>query len=235
MSSKEENKSISRRNFIALAGGAAGAVALASVGLPMGWSENNPEIDVEGLELEKLSTDVLVIGSGMAGLFAAVKAHDAGAKVMMVSKGRLGSSGQTPFAKGIFAYDPENEKSSIDEFVAQVSRSALGSNNAAYTKQMAMHSLDRVNDLKSWGFFDSAIYHKSFSKPMEERNIPVQERIVVTHLIKEDEKIVGAAQKCLDLPGSSFGGGKTRCTSNQQSRFQNYWPALGAWLGCGSP
>ena len=46
--------------------------------------------------------DVLVIGGGIAGLFAAVKAHDAGAKVIMASKGRLGSSGQTPFAKGIF-------------------------------------------------------------------------------------------------------------------------------------
>ncbi|MBD0777890.1 FAD-binding protein [Maribacter sp. ANRC-HE7] len=193
MSSSKENKSISRRNFIALAGGAAGAVALASMGLPMGWAENSPEVDVEALGLDKFSTDVLVIGSGMAGLFAAVKAHDAGAKVMMVSKGRLGSSGQTPFAKGIFAYDHSNEKLSIDEFVAKVSRSAMGSNNEVYTRQMAEHSMARVNELKSWGFFDSAVYHKSFSKPIEERNIPVQERIVVTHLIKEDEKIVGAA------------------------------------------
>ncbi|MBD1259008.1 FAD-binding protein [Maribacter polysiphoniae] len=198
MSSSKENKSISRRNFIALAGGAAGAVALASMGLPLGWSENSPEIDVEALGLDKFSTDVLVIGSGMAGLFAAVKAHDTGAKVMMVSKGRLGSSGQTPFAKGIFAYDPEKEKLGIDEFVAQVSRSALGSNNEVYTRQMAEHSLDRVNELRSWGFFDSALYNKSFSKPMEERNIPVQERIVVTHLIKEEEKIVGAAGFSID-------------------------------------
>ncbi len=198
MSKTKENKGISRRNFIALAGGAAGAVALASMGLPLGWAENSPEIDVEALDLEKISTEVLVIGSGMAGLFAAVKAHDAGAKVMMVSKGRLGSSGQTPFAKGIFAYDPDTEKLSIDEFVAQVSRSALGSNNAAYTKQMAEHSLDRVKELESWGFFDSAIYNKSFRKPIEERNIPVQERIVVTHLIKEDEKIVGAAGFSID-------------------------------------
>ena len=47
--------------------------------------------------------DVLVIGSGIAAVFAAVKAHDAGAKVMMVSKGRLGSSGLTPFGKGVFS------------------------------------------------------------------------------------------------------------------------------------
>ncbi len=65
---------------------------------------------LDALDIDKISTDVLVIGSGMAGLFAAVKAHDAGANVLMVSKGRLGASGQTPFAKGIFAYDPDKRK-----------------------------------------------------------------------------------------------------------------------------
>ena len=115
------------------------------------------------------SSDVLVIGGGMAGLFAAVKAHDAGARVMMVSKGRLGSSGQTPFAKGIFAYDPEKEEMSLDEFVEQVSQSAMGTNNPVYTRQMAEHSLARVNELREWGFFDSPLYNNSFSKPIKER------------------------------------------------------------------
>jgi len=116
----------------------------------------------------------------------------------MVSKGRLGASGQTPFAKGIFAYDPKKEKLSIDEFTQAVSRSALGTNNPAYTKQLAEHSLDRVNDLKEWGFFESTLYNKSFSKPINERNIPLQERIVITHLIKENDKIVGAAGFSID-------------------------------------
>lgn len=72
---------------------------------------------------------------------AAIKAHDAGAKVMLVSKGRLGSSGQTPFAKGFFVFDPEKEEQSIDDFVDTVSQSAMGSNNAVYTRQVAAHSL----------------------------------------------------------------------------------------------
>ncbi len=81
------------------------------------------------------------------------------------------------------------EKLSIDEFVAKVSRSALGTNNQAYTRQLAEHSLARVNELKEWGFFDSSLYNKSFSKPIEERNIPVQERVTITHLIKENERL----------------------------------------------
>lgn len=196
---KKQESTISRRKFITLAGGAAASfAAISAMGLPLDWALNNPEIDINSLNTDKISTDVLVIGSGMAGLFAAVKAHDAGAKVIMVSKGRLGASGQTPFAKGIFAFDPEKEDVSLDEFVEKVSRSALGTNNNAYTKQMAEHSLARVNELKEWGFFDSSLYNKSFSKPIEERNIPVQERITITHLIEENGSVVGAAGFSID-------------------------------------
>jgi len=198
MKEQDKKENISRRKFITLAGGGASFAAISAMGMPIDWALNNPEIDVNTLDIDKMSTDVLVIGSGMAGLFAAVKAHDEGAKVMIVSKGRLGASGQTPFAKGIFAYDPDKEKMSIDEFVAKVSRSALDTNNQAYTRQLAEHSLARVNDLKEWGFFESSLYNKSFSKPIEERNIPVQERVTITHLIKENEKIVGAAGFSID-------------------------------------
>jgi len=198
---KTTNKNnISRRNFITLAGGAtAGFAAISALGMSsLDWAINHHEIDIESLGVDKISTDVLVIGSGMAGLFAVVKAHDAGANVLMVSKGRLGASGQTPFAKGIFAFDAEKEDLSLDEFVAKVSRSALGTNNNAYTRQMAEHSLARVNELKEWGFFDSSLYNKSFRKPIEDRNIEVQERIVITHLIKENNKMVVAAGFSVD-------------------------------------
>ena len=173
MKKKATKSNMSRRKFITLAGGAASFAAMSAMGMSMDWTLNNPEIDVDSLNVDKISTDVLVIGSGMAGLFAAVKAHHAGAKVLMVSKGRLGASGQTPFAKGIFAFDAEKEDLNLDEFVAKVSRSALGTNNNAYTRQMAEHSLARVNELKEWGFFDSSLYNKSFRKPIEDRNIEV--------------------------------------------------------------
>lgn len=198
MSKTTDKKGLSRRQFLGLAGGVAGAAALTSMGLSKYLKVNKREIDLEKIEQIEQETDVLVIGGGIAGLFAAVKGHDAGAKVLMVSKGRLGSSGQTPFAKGIFAYDQKNEDLSIDEFVAKVSRSALGTNNATFTRQMAEHSQARVDELKEWGFFDSPLYYDSFSKPINDRNIPVMERIMITHLIKENGKIAGAAGFSLD-------------------------------------
>ncbi len=193
-----ENSGMSRRNFLALAGGTAGMATLATLGIPLGWAENKSDIKLDEMNSNVIKTDVLVIGGGMAGLFAAVKAHDAGAKVLLVSKGRLGSSGQTPFAKGIFTYDKNTAKVSLDEFVKSVSRSALGSNNPVYTRQMAEHSLERVSELRDWGFFESALYNNSFSKPILERNIDLKERIVITNLIKENGRIAGAAGFSLD-------------------------------------
>ena len=201
MTTSQNSKNMSRRRFMTLAGGAAGMATMAAMGLlpeQGACSTNIPELDPNNITYTENETDVLVIGGGMAGLFAAVKAYDAGSKVMLVSKGRLGSSGQTPFAKGIFAFDPSSEKISLDEFTDTVSRSALGTNNPVYTRQMAEHSLARVNELKEWGFFDSPLYNKSFSNPIKERNIPVKERIVITHLIKEKERICGAAGFSLD-------------------------------------
>lgn len=201
MKTVKNSKGISRRNFMAIAGSAAGLAAMAAMGISAMDGEcipNIPEIDSEKMTYEEHEADILVVGSGIAGLFAAVKGHDAGAKVLMVSKGRLGSSGMTPFAKGIFAYDPAREKLSLDEFVEQVSRSAMGTNNPVFTRQMAEHSLDRVRELKEWGFFDSPLYFDAFNKPIKERNILVMERIMITHLIKENGKIAGAAGFSID-------------------------------------
>lgn len=189
---------LSRRQFLGLAGGVAGLATLAAMGVSPGWDDNVVTVDADDVVRQDHQTDVLVIGAGMAGLFAAVKAHDAGARVLVVSKGRLGSSGQTPFAKGIFAFDPDRAAVTLDRFVDQVSRSAMGTNNPVYTRQMAEHSLARVNELRAWGFFDSPLYNKAFSKPVEDRRIPLLERVMVTHLVEDNGRIAGAAGFSLD-------------------------------------
>lgn len=196
-----KQKGLSRRSFLAVAGAAgvaAGVAVMAAKGASTGWAANVPAIDPNAIKYGENEADVLVIGGGMAGLFAAVKAHDAGAKALMVVKGRLGTSGQTPFAKGMFVYDARTATVSLDEFVATVSRSALGTSNPVFTRQMAEHSLARVNELKEWGFFDAPLCYNAFNKPIAARKIPVIERVMITHLIKEQDKIAGAAGFSLD-------------------------------------
>ncbi|SNS46108.1 FAD-dependent oxidoreductase [Antarctobacter heliothermus] len=184
----------SRRAFLALSGATAG---LATLGM-QAWARNTVEIDVDAITNTDHATDVLVVGGGMAGLFAAVKAHDAGAATMIVSKGRLGASGLTPFGKGFFVFDPATETGTIDDFVDTVSRSALGTNNPVYTRQLAEHSLDRAAELREWGFFDQTLANRPFMQPIEERDIPLLERVVVTHLIAEGGRIFGVAGFRLD-------------------------------------
>ena len=182
-----------RRQFLAL-----GGASIAALGAGVAWAQNKVEFDPDTITNTDYATDVLVIGGGMAGLFAAVKAHDAGARTMIVSKGRLGSSGLTPFAKGFFTFDPTVETLSIDEFVAKVQRSALGTANTAFTKQLAVNSKLRAIELKDWGFFDQTLANRPFMKPIEERDIPLMERVMITHLIKENGRVTGAAGFRLD-------------------------------------
>ena len=47
--------------------------------------------------LSQLDADVLIIGFGGAGCQAALEAHDAGARVILVTKGEFGKSGTTAF------------------------------------------------------------------------------------------------------------------------------------------
>ena len=211
---------ISRREFISATGAVAGLAAFTSMGLLSGWGKNEAEITPNQIHSSTYQTDVLVIGSGMAGLFAAVKAHDAGAKTMMVSKGRLGSSGQTPFAKGIFEFNPDTSTYNIDEFVTQVGKSALGTNNSTYTRQVAEHSQARVKELREWGFFESPLYNKAFRTPIDERNIPVIERVTVTHLIKENGIIVGAAGFSIDEHKIYFFNAKSVILCNGAGGFK---------------
>jgi succinate dehydrogenase/fumarate reductase flavoprotein subunit len=72
---------------------------------------------------ESLSTDVLVIGGGPAGTWAAIKAAQAGATVVLADKGHTGSSGATAsVGTGIWYVedDPESREA------AMASRDALG-------------------------------------------------------------------------------------------------------------
>lgn len=82
---------ISRRDFLRLAGVAAGAAALPGVR--------------EAAASEKLTfnleADVIVVGSGAAGAVAAVFAHDAGAKVVLVEKALL-FGGTTAKSGGVY-------------------------------------------------------------------------------------------------------------------------------------
>ena len=98
------------------------------------------------------SCDVLIIGSGSAGLRAAIEAHDAGADVLIISKSRKGDP-HTVLARGginaaLGTMDPEDNwmVHAVDtlregEFLADYERVEVLCKNAP----------DAVNELVNWG------------------------------------------------------------------------------------
>ena len=117
---------------------------------------------------------------------------------MLVDKGTVGKSGQTPFARGIFRFDEEQTGMSKAEYLERTAEASEQMNNPAYTELLLDHSAERIDELDSWGFFDSAAYAKSLRRPLEERQIPLYERVMLTHLLKEDGRIAGAMGLFID-------------------------------------
>ena len=99
---------------------------------------------------KRLRTDVLVIGGGLAGCFAAVKAAEAGAKVILSDKNYCGKSGNSHFARDMMLFREEwgdNFKNWLDQFIS------IGEyvNNRDWDEVIIKESYPRYRDLVSWG------------------------------------------------------------------------------------
>lgn len=70
------------------------------------------------MHLEKRKTDVLVIGGGIAGLFAAIAARQEGAEVILISKSTAGRGGESVMAAGVYlGFEPEEDN--LEEWVKE--------------------------------------------------------------------------------------------------------------------
>jgi succinate dehydrogenase/fumarate reductase flavoprotein subunit len=205
------DQKMNRRNFIGAVGGACAVLSAAAFAKssdssstssaqrkPLSSMRKTVKKNVAEGTMQKLETDVLVVGGGMAGVFAAVKAHDNGARVLLVDKGSVGRSGQTPFARGIFSYNDKTSGMSKTEYLAKTAAAAEQMNNPIYTRLLLDQSAGCVDELRSWGFFKEVTYAKALNRPLEKRKIPVVERVMLTHLLKEGGRVVGAAGLYID-------------------------------------
>ncbi len=132
--------SISRRKFFAFAG-ASSALALgtstaqASTKVPAKWDE---------------TFDVVIVGSGLAGMSAAVEASKAGAKVIVLDKMALfgGNSILNAGAMGVAGTPMQKKlgiKDSAELFYEDMFREGLGLGEKAHVKLVAEKSLDAWN------------------------------------------------------------------------------------------
>src|SRR5690349_11692782 len=95
--------------------------------------------------------DVLVLGGGPAGAWAAVSAAARGARVLLADKGFCGTSGATaPSGTGLWHVPPEGGAREA----AKASRLALGGHLAeqAWMDRVLDQTWANVEQLKDWGY-----------------------------------------------------------------------------------
>jgi succinate dehydrogenase/fumarate reductase flavoprotein subunit len=172
----------------------------------------------------RLEADVLVIGGGIAGCFAAIKASEQGAKVLLVDKGFAGKSGQTPYARGFMAFNPAWGHR-LDDWMNYINKTSEYVNNRTWTEITITESYARYQDLIAWGVqfkkgedgqpmrhpappgvTDSleiddktkGEYGLILRKQALKSGVKILDRITVSELLKQDGRIVGAIGMPLD-------------------------------------
>ena len=94
--------------------------------------------------------DVVVIGTGLSGMCAAVSAANAGARVAVLEKAAE-PGGNSKLAGGLIAIPSENTKAKKDEYFEDFMKKSSGKGNAALSRILAEQSQDGVEWLKSQG------------------------------------------------------------------------------------
>jgi len=102
------------------------------------------------MSLKSITTDVLVIGGGLAGCFAAIKARKSGADVILVDKNHVGRTGCTIYASGMALFNPE-WGDDLDEWLEQYSRVGEYVVDKDWVKILLRDSYARHRDMVDWG------------------------------------------------------------------------------------
>ncbi len=99
--------------------------------------------------MKHLSCDVLVLGSGGAGLRAAISARDMGLDVLVVSKGMPGKATCTWFSGGVMAGTPEG--ATTDDHLERTLLAGRGINQRALVEVLVAEAPLRFHELMRWG------------------------------------------------------------------------------------
>ncbi|MDP2719646.1 MAG: FAD-dependent oxidoreductase, partial [Dehalococcoidia bacterium] len=99
---------------------------------------------------ETINTDVLIIGGGIAGCLAAIKARETGLDVTIVDKANVGRSGTSHQMSGVLTYfDPEADDAG--KWYEECIQAGEGLCDMERLRGMVEETADRVRDLEAWG------------------------------------------------------------------------------------
>ncbi|MDP2916730.1 MAG: FAD-binding protein, partial [Dehalococcoidia bacterium] len=105
------------------------------------------------MDTKVIEADVLVIGGGLAGTFAAIKAKESGAnKVTLVSKGKLGKDSVSTFAAGVYMMNfPEDDKDALIRTYTYSDSFGAGLYDPEWLNVHLDESYERLLEMEGWG------------------------------------------------------------------------------------
>ena len=99
--------------------------------------------------MEEITTDVLVIGSGLAGLLSALEAERAGLRVLIVGKFAIGMGTNTSLANGAFTVS--NSSFSKEDHLQATLESGKGLNQGRLVDTLIQKGPEAIKRLKDYG------------------------------------------------------------------------------------
>src|SRR5512137_2939476 len=102
-----------------------------------------------GNNIETVACDILVIGGGIGGLTAGIKAREQGADVLVVDKGGIGWAGQVPISGGRSMVILPDE--SVDKWVEWAVAEGHYINNQDWAYNFGNNVYEAAMDLARWG------------------------------------------------------------------------------------
>ena len=100
----------------------------------------------------RLSTDILVVGAGGAGMYAALAAARAGAGVILADKNMIGRGGATVMAQmTVAAALAEQEPDTWEHHLADTLAAGRGLCDAALAEVLCRAAPDRMREMDEWG------------------------------------------------------------------------------------
>ena len=177
-----------RRDFLKYA--SVGAAAMAVPGL----ISNANAASVTSVNQEIMETDVLVIGGGIAGVFAAIRAKEQGVDVILAEKGTIGKSGLSPFFATWCRFD-KAQSYTKQEYLNRVAQGGDYLANRDYAAYFVDYSMDVYNEMKSWGVKYDPKGSRSviLRDQVKKAGIRMVERTMMTELLEKDGQVIGAA------------------------------------------
>lgn len=153
-----------------------------------------------------MDSDVLIIGSGIAGLRAALEVSKLGKRALLISKGPLGKANNTYLAGGLFAFGAGS--TDVRAHIDKTLKSGRGLNNLALVEKFAKRAPSLVKELQEMGMRgtmhktglvtrqSSLIGGPKITPPLiracQELGIQYLEGIMATDLVTQDQSCYGA-------------------------------------------